>query len=77
LHDGWFYLCNDDGHLPSFSGEVLMSWKENWSYDIIEEEKPKLQPLLDALRTLRLRGLTAGMVAAVFHHRRVLPLIQR
>jgi hypothetical protein len=29
------------------------------------------------LRRLHLRGLTAGMVAAAFHHRRVLPLMQR
>jgi hypothetical protein len=52
-----------------------MSRKENWSYGIIEGDKPKLQPLLDALRKLRLRGLIMGMVAAVFHRPRVLPLM--
>jgi hypothetical protein len=41
---------------------VLMSREENWTYDVIEEDKPKLQPLLDALRRLRQCGLTAGMV---------------
>jgi hypothetical protein len=46
-------------------------------YGVVEEDKPKLQPLLDALRKLCLRGLTAGMVATTFHHRRVLPLMQR
>jgi hypothetical protein len=51
--------------------------EDNWLYDIVEEEKPKLQPLLDALRRLRQRGLTAGVVATMFHHRRVLPLMQR
>jgi hypothetical protein len=76
-HDGWFYLCNDDDHLPKFSGQVLMSCEDNWSYGIVDEEKPKLQPLLDALRRLRQRGLTAGMVAAAFHRWRVLPLMQR
>jgi hypothetical protein len=76
-HDGWFYLRNDDDRLPSFSGQVLMSRKENWSYGIVEEDKPKLQPLLNALRRLRLRGLTAGMVVTVFHRRMVLPLMQR
>jgi hypothetical protein len=75
-HDGWFYLRNDDGYLPSFSGQVLMSQKENWAYGIVEEDKPKLQSLLDALRKLRLRGLTVGMVAAAFHRWRVLPLMQ-
>jgi ribosome modulation factor len=54
-----------------------MSRKENWTYGVIEDDKPKLQPLLDALRRLRQRGLTAGMVAAAFHRRRVLPLTQR
>jgi hypothetical protein len=54
-----------------------MSREDNWTYDIVEEDKPKLQPLLDALRRLRQRGLTVGMVAAVFHRRRVLPLMQR
>jgi hypothetical protein len=51
-----------------------MSRKENWSYNVIEEDKPKLQPLLNTLRRLRQRRLTAGMVAAVFHRQRVLPL---
>jgi hypothetical protein len=74
-HDGWFYLCNDDDRLLKFSSRVLMSRKNNWSYGVVEEEKPKLQPLLDALRRLRQHGLTAGMVAAAFHRRRVLPLM--
>jgi hypothetical protein len=54
-----------------------MSREENWMYDVIEDDKPKLEPLLDALRRLCQRGLTARMVAAVFHRRRVLPLMQR
>jgi hypothetical protein len=53
-----------------------MSHEDNWAYNVVEEEKPKLQPLLDALRRLRQCGLTAGMVAAAFHRRRVLPLMQ-
>jgi hypothetical protein len=51
--------------------------EENWMYDIIEDDKLKLQPLLDALRRLCQCGLMAGMVAAAFHHRRALPLTQR
>jgi hypothetical protein len=68
-HDKWFYLRNDDGYLARFSGQVLMSRMENWLYSVVEEDKPKLQPLFDALRRLCLRRLTAGMVAATFHHR--------
>jgi hypothetical protein len=54
-----------------------MSREDKWTYGVIEEEKSKLQPLLDALRRLRQRGLMVGMVAAAFHRRRVLPLMQR
>jgi hypothetical protein len=54
-----------------------MSLRENWAYGIVEEDQPKLRPLLDALRKLRLRGLTASMVAVAFHRQRVLPLMQR
>jgi hypothetical protein len=43
----------------------------------MEDDKRKLQPLLDALRRLHQRGLTARMVAATFHHLRVLSLTQR
>jgi hypothetical protein len=51
-HDGWFYLSNDDDRLSKFFGRVLMSREDNWSYGVIEEEKPKLQPLLNTLRRL-------------------------
>jgi hypothetical protein len=54
-----------------------MSCRDNWSYGVVEEDKPKLHSLLDALRRLCQRGLTAGMVAIVFHHMRVLSLMQR
>jgi hypothetical protein len=54
-----------------------MSLEDNWTYSVIEEDKLKLQPLLDALMRLRQRGLTVGMVATAFHRRRVLPLMQR
>jgi hypothetical protein len=58
-HDGWFYLRNDGDQLPRFSGWVLMSCEENWTYGVVEEDKLKLQSLLDALRRLCQRGLTA------------------
>ena len=41
------------------------------------EEQPKLQPLLDGLERLRSRCLTAAVVMAAFHRRRVLPLMAR
>jgi hypothetical protein len=30
-----------------------MSRGNNWSYGVVEDDKPKLQPLLDVLRRLR------------------------
>jgi hypothetical protein len=51
-HDGWFYLHNDDDRLLKFSGQVLMSREDIWSYGIVKDEKPKLQLLLDMLRRL-------------------------
>jgi hypothetical protein len=53
-----------------------MSRRDNWSYGVVEEDKQKLQSLLNALRRLRQCELTTRMVAAAFHHRRVLPLMQ-
>jgi hypothetical protein len=73
-HDGWFYLCNDEGQLPRYTGRVLVAREENWSYGVVDVEKPKLDPLLVALWKLRQRGLTAAAVAAAFHRRRVMPL---
>jgi hypothetical protein len=73
-HDGWFYLRNDGDQLPRYFGRVLMVREENWTYVVIEDNKPKLESLLDALRRLCQHGLTVGMVAMAFHHRRVLPL---
>ena len=40
-------------------------------------DQPKLRPLLEALERLRSRGLTAAVVVATFHCRRVLPLMAR
>ena len=40
-------------------------------------DQSKLQPLLRALERLRSHGLTAAMVVAAFHRRRVLPLMAR
>jgi hypothetical protein len=72
-----FYLRNDGDQLPRYSSRVLMAREENWTYGVVEDDKPKLELLLDVLRRLRQRGLMAGMVAAAFHCRRVLPLTQR
>ena len=48
---------------------------EKWGYGVPREDQPKLQPLLEGLERLRGRCLTADVVVAAFHRRRVLPLM--
>ena len=43
----------------------------------MRDDQPKLRPLLEALERLRGRSLTAAVVVAAFHRRRVLPLMAR
>ena len=50
---------------------------EKWRYGVLREDQPKLQPLLEGLERLWDRGLTAAVVMAAFHRRRVLPLMAR
>jgi len=74
-YTSWFYLRNDDGGLPPYTRRIVESYLEKWRYGVLKEDQPKLQPLLRALERLRSRGLTAAVVMAAFHHRRVLPLM--
>ena len=48
----WFYLCNDDGGLPPYTGRIMEDCPEKWRHGIPREEQPKLQPLLDGLERL-------------------------
>ena len=50
---------------------------EKWGYGVPKEDQPKLQPLLEGLERLWGRCLTAAVVVAAFHRRRVLPLMAR
>ena len=31
---GWFYLRNDDGRLPTYTGKVLLEKPDTWSYGV-------------------------------------------
>ena len=55
----------------------MESQPERWRYGVPLVDQPKLQPLLRALERLHSRGLTAAVVVAAFHRRRVLPLMAR
>ena len=50
---------------------------EKWRYGVPKKDQPKLQPLLDGLERLQSHCLTAVVVVAAFHHRRVLSLMAR
>ena len=76
-YTSWFYLRNDDGGLPPYTGQIVGSSPERWKYGVPREDQPKLQPLLEGLQRLRDRHLTAAVVVAAFHSRRVLPLMAR
>ena len=76
-YTNWFYLRNDDGGLPPYTGRIMEDCPEKWRYGVPREEQPRLQPLLDGLEKLRNRCLMAAMVVATFHCRRVLPLTAR
>ena len=56
---------------------IVEDYPEKWGYGILREDQPKLQPLLEGLERLRGRCLTAAVVVAAFHHRRVLSLMAR
>ena len=73
----WFYLRNDDGLLPAYTGRQITERLENWTYGVVQVHQSWLDPLLEALKKLRLEGLCAALVLSAVHHRRVLPLMSR
>jgi hypothetical protein len=73
----WFYLCNDDGRLPTFMHPVILGAEERWKWGLPQELHTHLKSLLEALQKLRDHGLTAAGVVVAFHWWWVLPLADR
>ena len=74
----WFYLRNDGGRLPAYIGRVLTEKPDSWGYGVSPlERQARLKVYTDALQRLAGKGLTAAIVSANFHQRRVLPLMER
>jgi len=76
----WFYLRNDDGRLLAFTRRVLTEKPDVWGYRVLPpppERQARIKVYTDALRRLADKGLTAAIVIANFHRRRVLPLMER
>ena len=74
----WFYLCNDDGALPVYTGNILTDKPDSWGYGVLPAEcEAKLQVFTNALQCLAGKGLTAATVVTNFHRQRVLSLVER
>jgi hypothetical protein len=76
-HAGWFYLRNDRSRLPAFTGKVLGMAPSRWREDLPAGREASLRKAIKALSRLTKMGLTAAVVVANFHRRRVLPLMAR
>jgi len=50
---------------------------EHWNYGVVKTLQSQLRPILDAMKTLREKGLTAALVLSAVHHRWVLSLMSR
>jgi hypothetical protein len=75
---GWFYLRNAKPGLPPYTGKVLLERPASWYHGVSPpQHQVRLDSLLAALRNLAGRGLTAEVVLAHLHHRRVVPLMER
>ena len=66
-YTSWFYLRNDDGGFPPYTGRIVEDCPEKWGYGVPKEDQPKLQRLLEGLERLRGRCLTVAVVVVAFH----------
>jgi len=73
----WFYIRNDGGMLPGYTGKMVTECLLKWAWGAPAEEQKRLAPLLAGLQKLRDARVTAATVATVFHKRSLLPLAQR
>ena len=74
----WFYLRNDNGRLPAYTGKILTERPESWAYGVLPvERQAMLKVFTKVLRHLADKGLTVAAVVANFHRQRVLPLMER
>ena len=73
--NGWFYLRNDGGLLPTYTGKMVTESPQKWVWGAPSEEQKRLAPLLAGLEKLRDARVTT--VATVFHKKSLLPLAQR
>ena len=75
----WFYLKNsEEAPLPAFTGRIIEEpVPPSWFFGPTKQEKPRLDPALDALALLRGNGLSPIDVLGAYHSRRLCPLMER
>jgi hypothetical protein len=75
---GWFYLRNDGTSLPPYTGKVLMAKTYAWHHGVSPPAwQWRLESLITTLRHLEDARLGAASIIANFHHRRIVPLMER
>jgi hypothetical protein len=75
---GWFYLRNDEPGLPPWTGKVVREKADSWWHGLSPSSRQdRLDSALKALKALADAGLTAALLLANLHHRRVVPLRER
>jgi len=74
---GWFYIRNDGGLLPEYTGRMVTECPQKWVWGAPADEQKRLASVLAGLEKLRGAGVTAATVATAFHKRRLLPLAQQ
>jgi hypothetical protein len=63
---------------PPYTGKVLREKAASWHHGVSPpQHQARLDSLVAALKKLADRGLTAGCVLANFHHRRIVPLMEK
>jgi hypothetical protein len=77
-HQRWFYLRSDaDTPLPLYTSRFFGEAPEHWGYGPIATDRKKIDTLLQAVKRLVDVDMMGARVIAMFHERRVLPLMQR
>jgi hypothetical protein len=77
-HQRWFYLRSDaDTPLLPYTDRFFEEAPERWGYGPITVDRKKIDTLLQAVKHLVDANRIGARVIAVFHKRRVLPLIRQ
>jgi hypothetical protein len=74
---GWFYLRNDGVGFPPYTWKVLREKPDAWVHGMSPPSRKRFESLTNALHQLADSELGVTPVIANFHHRRVIPLMER